>query len=88
VAHSGLAGCLLKAPPGVLDAVMGALVRGASAHSDVTIRKTCIQVGGLVAGAGLGGGGWCRAGWWWAGRARGRRVQCLGWPVAQMGGWA
>jgi hypothetical protein len=55
VANNGLADALLKAPPGVLDAVMGALARGASAHSDVTIRKTCIQVR-------AGGGGGCRRG--------------------------
>jgi hypothetical protein len=43
VVHNGLAGALLKAP-GALDVVMGALVRGAGAHRDVTIRKTCVQV--------------------------------------------
>jgi hypothetical protein len=43
VVHNSLAATLLKTP-GVLDVVMGALVTGAAAHSDVTMRKTCVQV--------------------------------------------
>ena len=37
--HNGLAPVLLRAPAGTLDAVLGALVRGAATHVDAGARK-------------------------------------------------
>mmetsp|Transcript_5354 Transcript_5354/g.11718 ORF Transcript_5354/g.11718 Transcript_5354/m.11718 type:complete len:1077 (-) Transcript_5354:655-3885(-) len=42
--HNGLSMALLKIPPAALDAIMSAVTRGASAHVDATVRRTCIQV--------------------------------------------
>ena len=44
IAQQGLAAALLQAPPQVVDAVLTALTRGAAAHVDPTVRRTCLQV--------------------------------------------
>ena len=51
--HSGLASVLLRVPRSSLDAVLGALMRGAASHVDPGVRKTCIQAVARLAGE------WC-----------------------------
>ncbi|KAL4444906.1 hypothetical protein ABPG77_003956 [Micractinium sp. CCAP 211/92] len=41
--HNKLSPVLLHAPPGTLDAALGALMRGAATHVDAGVRKTCVQ---------------------------------------------
>jgi hypothetical protein len=53
--HNGLVGVLLRVPRGSLDAILGALMRGAASHVDPGVRKTCIQTVGRLAGE------WCSA---------------------------
>ncbi|PSC72015.1 exportin-T isoform X1 [Micractinium conductrix] len=53
--HNRLAGVLLGAPPGTLDAMLGALMRGAATHVDAGVRKTCVQAVERLVGE------WCGA---------------------------
>ena len=44
VTTAGMSGALLKVPPGVLEAAVLGLTRGAATHVDPTVRRTCLQV--------------------------------------------
>lgn len=54
--HNKLAAVLLRAPPGTLDAVLGALMRGAATHVDAGGQRSVGRGGGPGPASGLGVG--------------------------------